>query len=74
MTDFKHIITPERTGLWVAASFIIALLALVLAIISMQRLNAATYLTQLQIVQLNQKIEANKNGTTPPATTEAAKQ
>ncbi len=74
MTDFKHIITPERTGLWVAASFIVALLALVVSFVAMQRLNAATYLTQLQIVQLNQKVDANKNGTPAPVKAEAAKQ
>lgn len=58
MTDLKHMITPERMGLWVVASFIIALLALVVAVVSIQQQRAATYLSQLQIVQLNQKIEA----------------
>ena len=74
MTDFKNIITPERTGLWVVASFIIALLALVVAFVSVQRLNAATYLTQLQIAQLTQKLDAAKNGANEPAKAEAAKQ
>lgn len=32
MTDLKHIIEPERLGLWTAAAFIVALLALVVEI------------------------------------------
>ena len=37
MSDFKHIIEPERMGLWVAASFVLALFALVVAIVAIHR-------------------------------------
>lgn len=72
MSDFKHIIEPERMGLWVSAAFIVGLLGLVVAFISMHRLNTATHLNQLQLIQLNQKIESlQKGAVTKPANTEA---
>lgn len=56
MTDFKHIIEPERIGLWVAASFILALLALVVAIVGIQRNAELAVMTQSEVMMLNQKI------------------
>lgn len=61
MTDFKHIIEPERIGLWAAAAFVLALLALVTALVVNNRTNDMMAATQLQILMLNKKIEdANK--------------
>ncbi len=66
MTDFKHIIEPERIGLWVAASFVLALLALVVAIVAIQRNAELAVVTQSEVMMLNQKIVENQ-----PATPEA---
>lgn len=57
MADIKHIIEPERMGLWVAATFVIALLALVVAIIGLNRSNDLMYMTQAEVLLLNKKIE-----------------
>lgn len=56
MTDFKHIIEPERMGLWTAAAFVLALLALVVALVGMNRTNDMMAATQLEILVLNKKI------------------
>lgn len=61
MTDIKHIIEPERMGLWVAVGFVVALLALVVSLVCVQRLYYATAINQLEILKLNQKIESLKN-------------
>lgn len=63
MTDFKHIIEPERMGLWTAAAFVIALLALVTALVGVYRTNDMMAATQLQILTLNKKIENVKKDT-----------
>ncbi len=63
MTDFKHIIEPERMGLWTAAAFIIALLALVVALVGMNRTNDMMAATQLEILMLNKKIMDAKKET-----------
>lgn len=60
MTDFKHIIEPERIGLWVAASFALALLALVVAIVAIQRNAELAVVTQSEVMMLNQKIVENQ--------------
>jgi Tfp pilus assembly protein PilN len=58
MTDFKHIIEPERMGLWTAAAFILALLALVVALVGTYRTNGYLAATQIEMLMLNKKIEA----------------
>lgn len=58
--DIKHIIEPERQGLWIAATFILALLALSLAFASLQRTNGVLVGTQAEVVFLNNKIEKLK--------------
>jgi hypothetical protein len=52
-----HIIEPERLGLWVAVTFVIALLALVVALIGLSRTNDLMYMTQTEVLLLNKKIE-----------------
>ena len=67
MADIKHIIEPERMGLWVAVTFVIALLALVVAIIGLNRSNDLMYMTQAEVLLLNKKIEnANPAATAQP--------
>lgn len=57
MTDFKHIIEPERMGLWVAVTFVIALLAFVIALVAIQRNSQLAYVTQAEVLMLNKKIQ-----------------
>lgn len=57
MTDFKHIIEPDRMGLWVAVTFIIALLALIVGLVAIQRNRQLAYVTQAEVLMLNKKIQ-----------------
>lgn len=57
MPDIKHIIEPERQGLWIAVTFIIALIALALSVISITRIDDTVAATQLEILYLNKKID-----------------
>ncbi len=74
MADLKHIIEPERQGLWIAATFIIALLALVLAIIGIQRADELTDITQTEVVLLNKKIAGGGKVESAPAPAAAGQQ
>lgn len=60
MSNVKHVIDPERMGTWVAASFVLALLALVLAFVSLQRTKELAYMSQYEVLMLNKKIEDMK--------------
>jgi len=64
--DIKHIIEPERIGLWVAVTFILALIALILSFISFNRSNDLMYMTQAQVLLLNKKIENAKSLSVEP--------
>jgi hypothetical protein len=61
MTDFKHIIEPERMGLWVAVTFVVALLALVAALVAIQRNAELAVVTQSEVMMLNKKIEGGSS-------------
>jgi Tfp pilus assembly protein PilN len=67
MAEEKHIIEPERHGLWIAATFVMALLALGLAVTSVVRANIVHNGTQMEVVILNQKIEALRKEMAKPA-------
>jgi hypothetical protein len=69
MSDLKHIIEPERQGLWIAVTFIIALLSFVIALVGISRINNTVIATQLEVLVLNKKIEALETAktATPPA-------
>ena len=56
--DKRHLIEPENMGIWVVASFIIALLSLVIGLHNLYRTTTATLLTQVQILEINKKLEA----------------
>lgn len=64
--DIKHIIEPERIGLWVTVTFILALIALILSFISFNRSNDLMYMTQAQVLLLNKKIENAKSLSVEP--------
>lgn len=59
MSD-NQLIAPERQGLWTVASFVLALLAFVLAIVGIYRTNVVLYGTQIEVLALNKKIESLK--------------
>ena len=63
----SHIIEQERQGFWIAASFIVALLALILAFSALWRLNSVMVGSQMEIFALNSKIETLKGKMTQPA-------
>ena len=74
MSEEKHIIEPQRLGLWVAVTFILALLALVLSLVEMTRTSDALVVTQAEVMLLNKKIQAlEKNAMPPSAPTEQPK-
>lgn len=56
--DKSHIIEPENFGLWISVTFIIALLSLVIGLTNLYRTAAATALTQIQILELNHKLDS----------------
>lgn len=66
MAEEKHIIEPERHGLWIAVTFIIALLALALSVTSVIRANIVHTGTQMEVVILNKKIEDLRKETAKP--------
>lgn len=58
MTDFKHIIEPERMGLWIAVTFIIALLALGTSAVALKRIYETTVISQTEALVLFHKVKA----------------
>ncbi len=72
MANMDNIIEPSRQGIWIAATFIIALLALVVAIVGVTRTNDLTYMTQTELLLINDKIEAMQTGGAPPPAAPAA--
>ena len=72
MADIKHVIEPERFGIWIAVTFVIALLALVMAFIAIDRADESAMVTQTEILLLNKKIEGSQPAVAAPAEAEAA--
>ena len=68
----QNIIESKNLPLWTAASFIVALLALTIAITGIYRNSASAVLSQAQVLLLNQKIEVlNKRLEKTPANSTA---
>jgi hypothetical protein len=67
MADIKHIIEPERFGIWIAVTFVIALLALIIAIGAVKQTNDLTTITQGEVLLLNKKIVADQPEVVAPA-------
>lgn len=57
-TEEKQIIEPERFGLWIAATFILALLALGVSLVAIYRIADSNALIQAELLILNKKIES----------------
>jgi hypothetical protein len=55
--DKRHLIEPENLGLWVTVTFIIALLSLVIGLTNIYRTAASTALTQMQILEISNKLD-----------------
>lgn len=72
MADVNHIIEPERFGIWIAVTFVIALLALVLSSITMKQNYELAALTQIEVLALNKKIEATQPAAPTAAPAEPA--
>ncbi|MDO9280926.1 MAG: hypothetical protein Q7T88_00935 [Methylotenera sp.] len=68
MANIRHIIEPERLGLWVAVTFVIALLALVTAFVGIKQSNDLMYVTQTEALLLNKKIETENSSAKTLAT------
>jgi hypothetical protein len=67
MADIKHIIEPERFGIWIAATFVIALLALIVALGAVKQASDVTAITQAEILLLNNKIDGAQPAAVAPA-------
>ncbi len=55
--ESAEIIPTERRGLWIAVTFIIALLALFISIVAIYRLSIATAFTQGEVLILDNRID-----------------
>lgn len=55
MSD-KPLIDPERAGLWAAAAFILALLALGVGAVAIQRTSVTFGMSQAEFLALNKKV------------------
>ena len=65
--NIDNLIEKERHGFWIAITFILALLALVLAFSAVWRLNVSLVGSHMEILALNGKIEALKSDQRKPA-------
>jgi hypothetical protein len=71
MADIKHIIEPERFGIWIAVTFVIALLALIVALGAVKQASDLTVITQGEVLLLNKKIDGSQPAAVAPAEPEA---
>ena len=55
--DSRHLIEPENLPLWTAVTFIMELLTLVMGLTNLYRTTEATVIAQMQIIELQKKIE-----------------
>lgn len=56
--DKNHLIEPENVALWVVVTFIIALASLAIGLNNSYQNYTATVLTQVQILDVNKKVDA----------------
>jgi len=66
MTEIAQYIKPERQGLWAVAAFILALMALGVALVGLIRIQELGYMSQAQVLMLNKKIDEVKGPVAPP--------
>lgn len=72
MADVNHVIEPERFGIWIAVTFVIALMALVLSLLAIRNTHDLTAITQAEVLLLNKKIEGGQSAAPAAATAEPA--
>jgi len=60
MSNVNHVIEPERFGTWIAVTFVVAVLALILSLVAVNRTHELTTITQGEILLLNKKIEGTQ--------------
>lgn len=72
MADVNHVIEPERFGIWIAVTFVIALLALVVALVAVKNANDLAAVTQAEVLMLNKKIEGGQAAAPAAAAAEPA--
>lgn len=72
MSGENNIIGSERLSIWTAVAFIIALLALIVALVALNRTNELTAITQGEVLLLNKKIEGAQPAKPAPAEPAAA--
>lgn len=51
------IIKTERHGLWAAAAFVLALLAVVIGLVAVKRVHQLTVATQIEVLALSKKVD-----------------
>ncbi len=69
MADTNHVIDPERFGTWIAVTFVVSLLALIVSLYNIKQVNELHYVVQTEILMLNKKLEGGQ--TSAPAATPA---
>lgn len=72
MSNVDQIIEPERYGIWIAVTFVIALLALVMSLVAIKENNKLTAVTQAEILMLSKKIGGEQPAAPAPAEPAAA--
>ncbi len=60
MSSVNHVIEPERFGIWIAVTFVVAVLALILSLVAVNRTHELTTITQGEVLLLNKKIEGTQ--------------
>lgn len=63
----NHIIETERHGLWIAVTFILALLALSVGVVSLVRVQQVGVATQIEVLALHKRIQKIEKGAAPAA-------
>lgn len=72
MSDVNHVIEPARFSIWIAVTFVVALLALIMSLVALSRIDELTTITQGEVLLLNKKIGRTQPEAAPPAEAEAA--
>lgn len=68
----NHIIETERHGLWIAVTFILALMALSVGVVSMVRVKQIAVASQIEVLALHKRIQKIEKGLAPAAAPAAA--
>jgi len=71
MSNVNHVIEPERFGIWIAVTFVVAVLALILSLVAVSRTHELTTITQGEVLLLNKKIGDTQPEAAAPAESEA---